>query len=152
MSRPRLGITPARRNVLDASVDDWLDYDFAVVRAVPHVHLDAHVSVGVVIHGRTVEYLRARTLRQEDALARLLPGTDVGVLASYLATYEGIARGDADHGPMALAPTSERFHWLTAPRSDVIQCSRVHSGRSRDLDATLDDLFRQYVDAAPGGA
>jgi hypothetical protein len=146
--RPRLGHAPREKNYLggeDGPGDGWLDYDFAVVRAVPHVHLDTHVNVGVVVHGRTVEFLQARTLKDPSALEKAVPGADTAVLASYLASYEGIARGDAGHGPVALAPTSERFHWLTAPRSDVIQCSRVHSGRSRDLDATIDQLFRQYV-------
>lgn len=127
--------------------DGWIDYDFAVVRVVPHVHLGVHVNVGIVMHGRTVEFLRARTLADATDLAQRVPGTDPQVLASYLRSFEGVARGDEDCGPVALAPTSERFHWLTAPRSDVIQCSSVHSGRSRDLDATLDDLFRQYVGA-----
>lgn len=151
MSRPRLGARPPEPHVLGKAQEDedgWLDYDFAVVRAVPHVHLDTHVNVGVVMHGRTVEFLGARTAHEPSLLARLVPGSDAAVLAAYLKTYEGIARGDPDCGPVALAPPSERFHWLTAPRSDVIQCSRVHSGRSRDLDATLGDLFRQYVGEA----
>ncbi len=146
--RPRLGSTRKAPTFLGGegeSGDGWLDYDFAVVRAVPHVHLDAHVNVGVIVHGRTVEFLKARTLTDPDRLEQRVPGADSAVLASYLASYEGIARGDEDHGPIALGPNSERFHWLTAPRSDVIQCSKIHSGRSRDLDATLDDLFRQYV-------
>lgn len=130
-----------------SSVGDWIDYDFAVVRAVPHVHLGSHVNVGVVVHGRTVEFLEARTLAHDARLPQRVPGTDAEVLASYLDSFEGIAEGDEAYGPVALAPASERFHWLTAPRSDVIQCSAVHAGRSRNLEATLADLFRQYVEA-----
>lgn len=146
MSRPRLG-PPGKPEFLGGTDnDEWIQYHFAVVQAVPHVHLGARVNVGVVVHARTLDFLRARLLTDGDALGGMLPEMDIDVLSRYLATHQGVAAGDASFGPVALAPPSERFHWLTAPRSDVIQCSRVHSGRSRDLDATLDDLYRQYVE------
>lgn len=147
MSRPRLGAS-SDREFLGSSDDSegWVQYHFAVVQAVPHVHLGARVNVGVVVHARTQDYLRARMLTDAEPLSALLPGMDIDVLGRYLATHQGVAGGDPSFGPIALAPPSERFHWLTAPRSDVIQCSRVHAGRSQDLDATLDDLFRQYVE------
>ena len=148
MGRPRLGSVAGERRFLQkegGAAGDWLDYDFAVVRAVPHVHLDAHVNVGVVVHSRTTGFLRARALTDPAALHALVRGADAELLSHYLASYEGVACGEERHGPIALAPPSERFHWLTAPRSDVIQCSQVHSGRTRDLDATVDDLFEQYV-------
>lgn len=148
MSRPRLGRSDQKRNFLksaESGQDDWIDYDFAVIRAVPHVHLEAHVNVGVVVHARTKDFLRARVITDPARLAEFVPGTDPEVLARYLTTHEGVARGDERCGPIALAPASERFHWLTAPRSDVIQCSEVHSGRSRNLEDTVETLFREYV-------
>jgi hypothetical protein len=149
VSRPRLGRAAERRNFLrsEGSGDGWIDYDFAVIRAVPHVHLETHVNVGVVVHARTAGFLRARVAADPAFLAARVPGADPDVLARYLSTHEGVARGDEGCGPIALAPPSERFHWLTAPRSDVIQCSEVHSGRSQDLKATVDALFREYVGA-----
>ena len=148
MARPRLGSTAGERRFLKAKGEadgDWLDYDFAVVRAVPHVHLDTHMNVGVVVHSRTTGFLRARTLTDPAVLTQRVRGADTELLSHYLASYEGVARGEESHGPVALAPPSERFHWLTSPRSDVIQCSQVHSGRSRDLDGTVDALFEEYV-------
>jgi hypothetical protein len=59
-----------------------------------------------------------------------------------------VCRGDARAGPVALAPTSERFHWLTAPRSDVLQSSPVHEGVCADPGEALDRLFARYVDDA----
>ena len=149
MSRPRLGSRGSGPEFLRGTDGDrsggWEDYDFAVVRVVPHVHLQTHVNVGVVVHGRTSGFLEARVVSDIAELSRLTPGTDVGLLSEYLLSYAGVARGDESFGPMALSPPSERFHWLTAPRSDVLQCSTVHAGRSRDLAATLSDLFSQYV-------
>lgn len=145
MSRPRLGRTPDERSFVGSPSDDWIDYDFAVVRVVPHPHLEAYENVGVVVHARTTGFLAARVVTDRDVLARIVPDADHELLVRYLASYDGIARGEAECGPVALAPPSERFHWLTAPRSDVLQCSRIHGGRAKDLDATVEELFSAYV-------
>ena len=122
-----------------------LDYDFAVLRVVPHVHLGAFVNVGVVLHARTAEFLALRVLTDVQALRERLSGIDAELLARYLRACEAIGAGDASAGPVALAPPSERFHWLTAPRSDVIQSSAVHEGVTADLAAEVEGLYRQYV-------
>jgi hypothetical protein len=124
-----------------------VDYDFAVLRAVPRVHLGAFVNVGVVVHARTAEFLALRALTDERVLAARVPGVDAELLARYLRSCIAICAGDAAAGPMALAPTPERFHWLTAPRSDVLQSSPVHEGICDDPRRALDDLFDAYVGA-----
>lgn len=123
-------------------------YDFAVLRAVPHVHLGAFVPVGVVLHARTAGYLGMRTLTGLDALKARVPDMDHELLARYLASACAVAAGDPAAGPIALAPTSERFHWLTAPRSDVLQPSPVHAGLTDDPARALDELFATYVTGA----
>jgi hypothetical protein len=125
--------------------DPTLDYDFAVLRVVPRVHLGAFVNVGVVLHARTAEFLALRAVTDERVLATLVPGVDVELLARYLRTCEAICAGDVAAGPMALAPPSERFHWLTAPRSDVLQSSPVHEGICDDPQRALNALFDDYV-------
>ena len=137
----RLGL-PAIRPAMDAS---RTDYDFAVLRVVPHVHLGAFVNVGVVLHARQAGFLKLRVLDDPATLAARLPGIDVELLRRYLRSCEAIAAGDAAAGPVALAPTSERFHWLTAPRSDVLQSSPVHEGVCGDPGRALDELYELYV-------
>lgn len=122
-----------------------IDYDFAVLRVVPHVHLGAFANVGVAVHARTAEFLALEVLTDEAALAARAPGVDVELLARYLRSCRAICAGDAAAGPMALAPPSERFHWLTAPRSDVLQSSPVHEGVCADPARALRDLFDEYV-------
>ena len=123
-------------------------YDFAVLRAVPHVHLGAFVPIGVLVHARQEGFLGLLALTDENALRSRVPSVDVGLLARYLRTMERVASGDPAAGPIALAPTSERFHWLTAPRSDVLQTSPVHEGLcDGDPSRTLARLFAQYVAA-----
>ena len=129
-----------------------VDYDYAVLRAVPHVHLGAYVPVGVVIHARQAGYLALRALTDAAPLRARVPDVDAELLARYLDACVAVCRGDAAAGPVALAPTSERFHWLTAPRSDVLQCSPVHEGVCTDPGATLERLFAWYVGGGAAGA
>ena len=129
-----------------------VDYDFAVLRVVPRVHLGAFVNVGVVVHARTAEFLALRAVTDERVLAAHVHGVDADLLARYLRSCERICAGDVTAGPMALAPPSERFHWLTAPRSDVLQSSPVHEGICDDPQRALDALFEDYVTIGrPGG-
>ena len=122
-----------------------VDYDFALLRVVPRVHTGAFANVGVVLHARTAEFLALRTVTDRDALARLAPGIDPDLLGRYLASCASICAGDERAGAVALAPPSERFHWLTAPRSDVLQSSPVHEGVCDDPADELDALFNAYV-------
>ena len=122
-----------------------IDYDFAVLRVVPRVHLGAFVNVGVVVHARTAEFLALKVLTDVAALHARLPEIDAELLARYLKSCEAISAGEPTAGPVALAPSSERFHWLTAPRSDVLQSSPVHEGICLDPAAELEKLYVSYV-------
>jgi len=120
-------------------------YSFAVLRVVPHPFLGAFVNVGVVLHARTAEFLGVRLLRDPEVLRRCVPEVDLELLLRYLDACEAVTRGDDSAGPVALLPASERFHWLTAPRSDVLQCSAVHAGITSAPAVTLDVLFEEEV-------
>jgi hypothetical protein len=120
-------------------------YDFAVLRAVPHPHIGAFVPVGVVVHARTREFLDMRVLTEPAELAARVPDVDAELLARYLRAALDICRGHEDAGPVALVSPSERFHWLTAPRSDVIQSGPVHEGVCEDPARALDELYEAYV-------
>ena len=127
---------------------EWTAYSFAVLKVVPHPHLGVGVPVGVLIHARTAEFLGVRLLTEMDELAPRLRNIDLELLARYLRDIRSICEGAAEAGPIALAPASERFHWLTAPRSDVIQSGPVHPGLCADPAAALDELFAAHVDPA----
>lgn len=122
-----------------------VEYDFAVLRVVPRVHLGAFVNVGVVMHARQAEQLAMRVLTDVAELGERLPGVDVELLSRYLRSCEAISAGDPSAGPVALSPPSERFHWLTAPRSDVLQSSPIHEGVCLSLSSELEKLYREYV-------
>lgn len=119
-------------------------YDFALLRAVPHVYLGAFVPVGVVVHSRTAAFLGMKSL-EPAALRARVPDVDHDLLARYLAVCCAVAAGDPAGGPIALLSPSERFHWLTAPRSDVLQPSPVHEGLCEEPARALEELFEQFV-------
>lgn len=120
-------------------------YNFAFVRAVPHVPTGAFINVGVIVHSRAAEFLDIRVLRDPETLRARIPNIDVELLARYLECFEGVTRGDPTAGPMALVSPSERFHWLTSPRSDVLQVSPVHEGVGANMGSALETLFATYV-------
>ena len=80
-----------------------------------------------------------------STLHRRFPSVDHELLARYLHTYQQICAGDPAAGPVALEPPSERFHWLTSPRSDVLQTSPIHEGITDQPADALERLYRTYV-------
>jgi len=132
-------------------LSDWVAYNFAVLNVVPHVHVPACVPVGIVIHARTTEFLSARLITERADLARRVSVPDMELLSRYLQSCMSICAGDPRAGPIALAPPSERFHWITAPRSDVIQSGPVHEGLCDDPMNELDRLFHELVDGSVAG-
>lgn len=123
----------------------WISYDFAVLRVVPHPYLGRWVPVGVVLHARTAGYLGMRVLAP-DRLRERVQEVEHGRLERYLAALQAVCEGSERAGPLGLDPPSERFHWMTAPRSDVLQPSDVHGGVTRDPAATLQRLFECHVE------
>lgn len=131
----------------DPEMAGWISYNFAVLRAVPHVHLGTFIPVGIVLHARTTEFIAARVITDLDHLRTHIEGADIELLSRYLKSCVLICSGDVTSGPIALAPPSERFHWLTAPRSDVIQSGPVHEGLCENPEKTLNDLFASLIPA-----
>lgn len=123
----------------------WIAYNFAYLRVVPHVHLGAFQNLGVVVHARTENFIGARTITDPGELARRAPGVDLEMLVGYLDGFRRLLEGDPGAGAVALLPPSERFHWMTAPRSDVLQASPIHEGLCLDPEAELEALFRECV-------
>ncbi|HEV7664561.1 MAG TPA: DUF3037 domain-containing protein [Chloroflexota bacterium] len=120
-------------------------YSYATVRVVPRVERGEFLNVGVVLFAREQEFLGATIELDERRLKSLSPGVDVAAVERHLATFLGICRGDVSGGPIAALPAPERFHWLVAPRSTMIQTSPVHDGRSADPAQALNELLVEFV-------
>jgi Protein of unknown function (DUF3037) len=120
-------------------------FQYAIVRVVPRVERGESLNAGVILLCRSRRYLAARTALDEARLNALDPGVDAAAIRTHLAAIERVARGDDDAGPVARLGQGERFHFLVAPSSTVIQPSDVHTGLSDDPAATLEALFGRLV-------
>ena len=120
-------------------------YSYAVVRVVPRVEREEFLNVGVVLFSREMDFLGARFEVDPARVRSLAPDVDPHTIARHLATFQAICDGEAVGGPIAALPRPERFHWLVAPRSTMIQTSPVHVGRSRDPEKALEDLLTEFV-------
>jgi hypothetical protein len=121
------------------------DFQYAVVRIVPRVERGECLNAGVVLYSRRHRFLAARTELDEEALAAIAPDCDPHEVRPHLRTVEWVAAGDPAGGPMAALDASERFHWLTAPASTMVQVSAVHTGLTSDPAAELEHLFARLV-------
>ena len=124
-------------------------YDYAVVRVVPDVARGEFFNAGIILFARTRGALLARIWLDEDRLSALAPDADVAAIRAHLRSIERICAGGTEAGPHGALSPSERFHWLVAPRSTVIQVSPVHSGLCDDPAAEADRLFTRFVAPAP---
>jgi hypothetical protein len=120
-------------------------FQYAILRVVPRVERGECLNAGVVVFARTRDFLGMRVALDADRLRALDPGTDPGPVAAQLEGRARIAAGDPDAGPIARMPVHQRFHWLVAPSSTVVQPSAVHTGLCDDPQETLDRLFRSLV-------
>ncbi|MGV3763686.1 DUF3037 domain-containing protein [Parapedobacter sp.] len=120
-------------------------FEYAVIRTVPHVAREEFVNIGVVLYCRGQRFLAMRhSLRIPRLQAFQLP-VSLDELEAYLRAFQQVCYGHQDGGPIAALPMAERFRWLTAKRSTVIQTSAVHPGLCESAEETLDRLFQELV-------
>ena len=120
----------------------WHDYDYAFLRLVPDVTGEAFANVGLVLHSRTARFLDLRVCF--DTTLHLRTGLDAALVARYLHGLKRVAAGGPEAAPIGLLTPSERFHWLTAVRSTVLQPGPVRGGRTQDVAATFAAMCRGY--------
>jgi len=125
---------------------DRVPYEYAVVRVVPRVDRDEFINAGVIVFAKQQRVLVARVDVNDHRLRALWPGVDVATVRQHLNAIKKICDGDATAGPIARMSQSERFHWLTTPRSTVIQTSPIRTGLSSDLAQLPDDLESKVVE------
>jgi hypothetical protein len=121
-------------------------FQYAMVRIVPRVERGEAFNAGVVLFCRPRRFLGARTHLDERLLAALSPKCDPAEVRPHLRQVERIAAGDPQGGPIAKLPPSERFHWLVAPSSTIVQPGPVHTGLTDDPQRELERLFAQLVE------
>lgn len=117
-------------------------YDYAIIRVVPRVEREEFVNVGVIVSCPALEYLAARIELDEERLRAIAPDIDLDLVRENLASIPAICAGS---GPIGRLTPRERFHWLVAPRSTMIQTSSVHTGRSDEPSRVLEQLLQKMI-------
>jgi hypothetical protein len=121
-------------------------FQYAALRVVPRVERGEAVNAGVVLFCRPLRFLGAKTHLDEALLRALAPGCEATEVNAQLATIEHIAHGEPEGGAIASMPQSERFHWLVAPASTIVQPGPVHTGLTDDPAGELLKLFAKLVE------
>lgn len=120
-------------------------FDYAILRVVPRVEREEFINAGIVVFCLEKDYLAARIRLNADRLKALWTDADGELVRNHLEAVERICAGDASAGPIAQLSRRERFHWLVAPRSTMIQTSPVHTGVCNTTEDLLDRLEKQFL-------
>lgn len=120
-------------------------FEYAVIRVVPRVEREEFLNVGVILLCAKQKFLKARIEFKEDRLKALCTEVDTEALRHHILSFERISNGGKQGGPIGLLPIAERFRWLTATRSTMVQTSKVHPGLCIDPQEQLDRLFEDLV-------
>ena len=122
-----------------------ISFDYAIIRVMPRVERGELVNAGVLLFCLQRDFLAAKVEVNAPRLRALWPQTDVELVRQHLEAIPRICAGSPEGGPIARLSLRERFHWLVAPRSTIIQVSPVHAGLCDSPERALDELFRQMV-------
>ena len=125
-----------------------VSFDYAVLRVVPRVEREEFVNAGVILYSQELRDLACCIALDCARLRALAPDVDADVIQQHLKAFAHVCSGNADGGPMAKLSQRERFHWLTAPRSTMLQTSSIRTGvcsRDRMSHEALDERLREIA-------
>ena len=124
---------------------DNLLFEYAVIRVVPKVEREEFFNAGVILYCAPRKFLQTKYEIKEHRLRAFCEELELGALQENLSAFDRIASGVAGSGPIGRLSLPERFRWLTATRSTIVQASRVHPGLCTDPAEMLEHLFRKLV-------
>ncbi|MBW3522685.1 MULTISPECIES: DUF3037 domain-containing protein [unclassified Chryseobacterium] len=120
-------------------------YEYAVIRLVPKVEREEFFNIGLVMFSKREKFIKVEFHLCPDKFKLMRSKLDHDDIIKNLESFKNIAEGKKEGGPIALLEIPDRFRWLTAVRSAVVQTSRPHPGKSKDLDQTFGKLFEELV-------
>ena len=120
-------------------------FEYAVIRIMPRVERGEFINVGVILYCASRKFLQLKYEIQSKKINTLCTECDLDEINSYLDIFHRICQGDKTAGPIAILPAAERFRWLTATRSTIVQTSRVHPGLCNEPEEMLNNLFEKLV-------
>lgn len=126
-------------------MQDRILYEYAVIRIFPKVEREEFINAGILLYSKSAKKLLVKTYFNRQKFDSYQSKLDPDEVKLNLKSFELIADGDSNGGPIAKMEIAERFRWMTAVRSSCIQTSRPHPGFSADLEKTIERLFEELV-------
>jgi hypothetical protein len=126
-------------------VPERTSFEYAILRVVPRVEREEFINAGVLLFSLAGDFLAARVELDVERLRALAPDVDVDLVKEHLDAFPRICAGGPDSGPIGKLPKKERWHWLVAPRSTVVQVSPVHAGLCEAPELELERLLDRMV-------
>ena len=126
-------------------MQDKVTFEYAIIRLVPKVEREEFFNIGVILYSKRKKFVGVKYKINESKLNAFGCDLDLDTLNNYLKSWELICKGDASSGTISQFEISDRFRWLAATRSTIIQSSKTHSGLTDDPEKELEDIFKSYV-------
>lgn len=126
-------------------MQDKATYEYAIIRIVPKVEREEFFNVGVLLFSKRKKFLGIKYLIDKKKLTAFSEDLDVDFLQSHLKSWQMICEGATEAGTIGKFEMSDRFRWLAATRSTIIQSSKTHCGLCLDPQLELDILFQKRV-------
>jgi hypothetical protein len=120
-------------------------FEYAIIRVVPKVEREEFVNVGVILYCGALKFLKTRITINESRINAFCKEVEMNELQEYIHAFERISAGGKDSGSIGELAMAERFRWLTATRSSMVQTSKVHPGITDNPEEVLERLYRQHV-------
>jgi hypothetical protein len=120
-------------------------FEYAVIRLVPKVEREEFLNLGVILLCAPQKYLQCMVKIVPERIKTLWGDTELDVVSTHIQSFERICAGGKEAGPIGQLTLAERFRWLTASRSTMIQTSKVHPGLCVDARRTLERLMQENV-------
>ena len=126
-------------------MQDKVTFEYAIIRLVPKVEREEFFNIGVILYSKRRKFVGVKYKISDAKLKAFACNLDLDALNSYLKSWELICKGDPSAGVIGQFEVSDRFRWLAAARSTIIQSSKTHAGLTNDPEKELESIFKSYV-------
>ncbi|WMI64577.1 DUF3037 domain-containing protein [Aestuariibaculum sp. YM273] len=126
-------------------MQDRIKFEYAIIRLVPKVERGEFFNIGAIVYAKQKKFLGVKYYVDNSKLKAFCKDVDVGLINKYLEAWKLVCEGKSAGGRIGALELPDRFHWLTASRSTIIQSSEVHSGLCKDPEQTLEEIFEKFV-------
>jgi len=126
-------------------MQDRVTYEYAIIRLVPKVEREEFINIGVILFSKRKKFLALKYNFQKERIKVLCNTIDITLIEEYIAAWEAICKGTPQGGSIGEFDIADRFRWLAAAKSTILQCSPTHPGLCENPEKELEDLFNRYV-------